>query len=45
MTNRHKIVPVKRERLIHMADFFTYASTHLLDRAVIAMNADISKFI
>ena len=43
--NRHKIVPVKVDRRIHMMDFFHYASYHLLDKPVIALNGDIGRII
>lgn len=42
--NRHKIVPVKSERRIHMMDFFYYASVYLLNRPVIALNGDIGNY-
>ena len=41
--NRHKIVPVKVKRKIHMMDFFYYASHHLLDKPVIGLNGDIGR--
>lgn len=43
--NMKKLVPVKLDRLIHMADFFRYASKNLIDKPVIAMNSDIGKLI
>ena len=39
--NKQKIAPVKLGRLIHMADYFLYASKYLIDKTVIAMNSDI----
>ncbi|XP_067951202.1 uncharacterized protein [Watersipora subatra] len=41
LTNRHKLVLVQHTRLLHMSDFFLYASKNLVDRTVIAANSDI----
>lgn len=43
--NLHKVVPVKIERPMHMSDFFIYASRKLVNKAAIAMNGDIGKYL
>ncbi|XP_067951018.1 uncharacterized protein [Watersipora subatra] len=42
LTDSHKLQPVRVDRLLHMADFFLYASRNLLNKSVIALNSDIT---
>ncbi|XP_067950640.1 uncharacterized protein [Watersipora subatra] len=42
LSDSHKLAPVKYKQLLHMADFFLYASRNLVNKSVIALNSDIA---